>query len=211
MRQLPPGAKRPATRRHYAQVIARVLGLAVYPLRLIKASPLPKGFLPKVGKPPAFSYLYPVEDAALMACKAVPVQERLLFGFLSREGMRVSEALSLRWQDIDLERGSVSLDRNKTDDARTWVLDPGVARALAVLHDRSKPAADALVFPSPRWRGVRGGQAGRGPSGSIVGGQGAPGGAAHGGREPGPPARARPPRHVRHPQPRGRQVRDVGG
>ena len=149
MRQLPAKAKRPATRRHYAQVVARVLALAVYPLRLIKASPLPKGFLPKVGKPPAFSYLYPAEDAALMACEAVPVQERLLFGFLAREGMRVSEALALRWQDVDLERGSVSLDRNKTDDARTWALDPGVTRALQAVHDRCQPEDEALVFPSP--------------------------------------------------------------
>jgi integrase len=149
MRQLPAGAKRPATRRHYAQVIARVLGLAVYPLRLIKVSPLPKGFLPKVGKPPAFSYLYPAEDAALMACKEVPVEERLLFGFLAREGMRVSEAASLLWKEVDLKIGSVSLDQNKTDDARTWKLDPGVTRALAVLHERTKPAGETLVFPAP--------------------------------------------------------------
>jgi hypothetical protein len=31
MRLLPPKSRRPATRRHYAQCIARVLGLSVYP------------------------------------------------------------------------------------------------------------------------------------------------------------------------------------
>ncbi len=50
--------------------------------------------------------------------------KRLLFGCLSREGMRVSEALSLRWRDVDLERGSVSLDKNKTDDVRRGCLTP---------------------------------------------------------------------------------------
>ena len=149
MRALPATARRPATRRHYAQCIARVLALAVYPLRLIKSSPLPKGFLPKVGKPPAFSYLYPVEDAALLASDAVPVQERLLFGFLAREGMRLSEALGLTWRDIDLERGTVSLDANKTDDARTWALDAGVVRALQVVSNRCVPDDNALVFPAP--------------------------------------------------------------
>ncbi len=49
MQGLPERAKRPATRRAYAQVMARTLALAVYPLRLIDHSPLPKGFLPKIG------------------------------------------------------------------------------------------------------------------------------------------------------------------
>jgi len=148
MRQLPAKARKPATRRHYAQCIARVLSLAVYPLRLIKVSPLPKGFLPKVGKPPAYSYLYPPEDAKLMACETVPIQERLLFGFLAREGMRLSEALGLTWRDVDLERGTVSLDSNKTDDARTWALGADVVHALKIVFDRCVPADDALVFPS---------------------------------------------------------------
>jgi len=149
MRLLPKKARRPATRRHYAQCIARVLSLAVYPLRLIKATPLPKGFLPKVGKPPAFSYLYPAEDATLLARDEIPLQERLLFGFLAREGMRLSEALGLVWRDIDLDRGTVSLDANKTDDARTWALDAGVMRALKVVFDRCVPEQNALAFPSP--------------------------------------------------------------
>jgi hypothetical protein len=43
MRNLPDSAKRRATRRHYALVIHRVLALAVFPCRLIAASPLPRG------------------------------------------------------------------------------------------------------------------------------------------------------------------------
>src|SRR5688500_11763656 len=45
MRQLPDRAKRPATRRQYAQIIHRVLALAVYPCRAIKVRPLPRGWL----------------------------------------------------------------------------------------------------------------------------------------------------------------------
>jgi len=146
MRQLPKTAKRPATRRHYAQCIARVLALAVYPLRIIARNPLPKGFMPKAGKPPGFSFLYPAEEAALMACAAVPVEERLLFGFLSREGMRAGEAVRLTWNEVDLERGVVTLDRNKTDEARAWALDAGVGAALAAWRKSKEPAADGLVF-----------------------------------------------------------------
>jgi hypothetical protein len=76
---------------------------------------------------------------------AIPLPCRVLYGFLAREGLRVSEAtgdpakddalgnptsLGVTWADFDLVRGGVKLDRNKTDDPRAWALDPGVAEAL---------------------------------------------------------------------------------
>jgi integrase len=143
--------RRPATRRQYAQLLNRVLTLAVWPLRVIEANPLPRGFLPKIGKPPAYAYLYPAEDAALLASvgdapQAVPLAFRLLYGFLAREGCRLGEALDLRWRDLDLEKGVLTLDRNKTDDARAWVLDPGVARALDAWKARLGEGGSELVF-----------------------------------------------------------------
>ncbi len=147
-RQFPKAARRPATRRHYAQVLSRVLTLAVYPLRAIKVSPIPKGFLPNVGKPPAFPYLYPTEDAALMAHALTPIEERMLFGFLAREGMRKGEALALTWSDLDLDHGAVKLDENKTDDPRAWALNPGVARALVLWQKLVPHEPTDLVFPA---------------------------------------------------------------
>jgi integrase len=125
-----------ATRRQYAQLISKVLKLAVYPCKIIERSPLPVGFLPKVKNTKATAYLYPDEDAALLKCQGddekpgVPLVRRVLYGFLAREGLRLGEALALRWADLDLERGTVNLDKNKTDDPRFWVLAPGVAAAL---------------------------------------------------------------------------------
>ena len=55
-----------ATRRRYAQILARLLHLAVYPLKLIPVSPLPRGFLPKVKRTKATAWLYPSEDAQLL-------------------------------------------------------------------------------------------------------------------------------------------------
>jgi integrase len=131
MGNLPDRAKRPATRRQYAQLLHRALELAVFPCRLIDASPLPRGFMPKIGKPPSFPYLYPSEDAALLAHKPIPLGRRMLWGFLNREGCRTGEALALRiGVDVDLDRGVVKLDRNKTDTPRAWAMDPGVADAL---------------------------------------------------------------------------------
>lgn len=129
MARLPPELSR-ARRRHVAQALHKLLAYAVYPAKIIKAHPLPKGFLPKLGPPKAKQALYPDEDAKLMACSHVPIVFRLLYGVIAREGFRFLEAKNLEWSDLDLERGTVTLDVNKTSDPRTWALDPGVTGAL---------------------------------------------------------------------------------
>jgi integrase len=130
MAALPADAKTAATRRHYAQIVHKVLAMAVFPCRLLAVHPLPKGFLPKVGKPPRYPYLVPREEAALMAHTDTPIEWRLFFGFLSREGCRPEEGYSFQVRDFDLDVGNVMLDANKTDDPRSWALNPGVVKAL---------------------------------------------------------------------------------
>ena len=119
-----------ATRRHIAQIMNRICKMAVFPLQLIATNPLPSGFLPKIGPGKAKGWVYPDEDARLIASDAVPLEYRVFYGFLHREGPRVNEAARLAWSDFDLDRGSVVLDVNKTNDPRAWALSPGVARAL---------------------------------------------------------------------------------
>lgn len=119
-----------ARRRHVAQAMGRLFSLAVWPAKIIKSSPLPRGFLPKLGKPKAKQYLYPDEDATLMGCEDVPIVYRLFYGVMDREGPRFEEGQKLAWTDLDLERGVLRLDKNKTDDPRAWALNPSVVRAL---------------------------------------------------------------------------------
>lgn len=128
--------------------------MAVFPCRLIAVSPLPKGFLPKLRRSKAKSALWPDEEAKLLGCEDVPLPSRVLYGFLVREGMRSSEALRMTWSDLDLRRGAVRLDRNKTDDPRAWALDPGTAEALR-RWKALKPGRgdDALVFADVLDRG----------------------------------------------------------
>jgi integrase len=157
-----PEGKSSSTRRQIAQVIRRVLTLAVYPARYIKENPIPRGWLPKVRSAKAFTHLYPREDRALLACvgskasgdgvlDGVPLVRRLFFGVLAREGLRRDELGNLQWRDLELERGHIMLDENKTDDPRSWALDPSVARALKAwrsrYHSRAKP--DEPVFVDP--------------------------------------------------------------
>jgi integrase len=150
MRHLPKSARRPATRRQYAQLVNRVMGLAVYPCRIIKVNPLPRGWVPKPGKPPAYPYLYPDEDRRLLACAAVPLHYRVYWGFLNREGCRTSEALSMRLgHELDLDRGVVKLDANKTDDPRAWALGADVVRALRRHCELRGIKRGDLVFVRP--------------------------------------------------------------
>lgn len=135
-----------ASRRHVGQILHRLMGLAVYPLRLRTENPIPEGWLPRLGAPKAFSFLYPSEDAALLRCSHVPLADRVFYGFLAREGMRCSEALSLRWIDLDLKRGVVTLDVNKTDEPRAWALSPGVAAALMAWREQTGGEDVSEVF-----------------------------------------------------------------
>lgn len=155
MKGLPPRLSR-STRRHVAQALARLLKLAAYPAMLIPASPLPAGFLPPPGPRKALSFLYPDEERALLGAQAVPLAYRIAYGFLTREGMRRSEASTLTWAQLDLERGAVSLDENKTDDPRAWALDPSVARALVAWRSmrRRRPKPSDPVFVDEEGRSV---------------------------------------------------------
>ncbi len=120
-----------ASRRQIAQLLRRVLQLAEYPARIIEHSPIPRGFLPKVTQTKALAYLYPDEDAKLLACTSVPLVHRLLYGVLAREGLRSNEALTLCWSDLDLERGAIRLDTNKTDDPRAGPSMPASPKPCA--------------------------------------------------------------------------------
>ena len=143
-----PEGRSPALRRHVAQVIRRVLGLAVYPARWRKENPIPRGWLPRLGKPKAMQWVFPDEDAKHMrgdrvdGAGRVPLERRLFLGIARREGMRCGELASLRFRDVDLVRGFVTRDENKTSDPRAWALDAGVVRALKAWKDRFRPTAD---------------------------------------------------------------------
>jgi integrase len=142
MSNLPLTTKASATRRHYAQLIAKVLNLAVYPCRILERSPLPRGFLPKVRATKAFQWLRPAEELALITCPDVPFERRVLYWFLAREGCRLSEALRLRWRDV--AGGVVQLGATKTDEPRAWAMRPDVADGLALL--RGKARSEDLIF-----------------------------------------------------------------
>jgi integrase len=155
MAALPPKLAA-STRRHVAQTMSRLMNLAVYPGKWIKASPIPRGWLPKAGADKAKECLYPDEDRALLACRHVPLLRRFAYGFLMREGMRTDEFARLTWSDADLIHNRLDLDENKTDRPRSWDMRPDVLEALRIWRERFHPSAkmDARIFVDDRGAGV---------------------------------------------------------
>ncbi len=147
MARLPPELA-PRSRKLVAQCMRKVLSLAVYPGRHLSANPIPREWMPKIPKSAnkAKAFLYPAEDAKLLSCKGVPIERRLAYGILAREGLRASELGSLRWRDVDLDHGRVRLDENKTDDPRAWALSPDVVRTLKWWKKQTKGEATDLLL-----------------------------------------------------------------
>jgi integrase len=102
--------------------------------------------------------VYSVEDVCRFL-DALPDQHRLLGRFLVQTGLRISEALALRWQDIDLGKQRVQVTRRlfkgtfappKSRYGRRSVpLNTELAEDLwQARKHTATPADDAPVFPS---------------------------------------------------------------
>jgi integrase len=83
-------------------------------------------------------------DARATICRG---QRRALLATLTFAGLRIGEALSLRWRDVDLKRGTITVRAAKTDaGVRTVNVLPVLRDELGDYRARLDPSADALVF-----------------------------------------------------------------
>ena len=142
-------AKSRGSARQVGQVINRLLTMAAFPgIQLIPQNPLPKGYVPPAKNDKAKTYLYPSEEAQMMANRGIPLTLRVFFGLCAREGARIGNFLDLRFQDIDFEHGIIHLGKTKTTSSSSWVLDPGTVVGLARYRDRFvKPdGPQAFIF-----------------------------------------------------------------
>lgn len=142
-----PTDKRTGTRRQVGQVLRRLLALAVFPLRLRAEQPIPRGFLPRPSKT-GFLWLYPTEEALLLGDRRIPLERRLAYGVLCREGMRAGDLAGLEWPELDLDRGVINLGAHKTSahtGARSWVLRPDTAEALRWWHAHSRRSSGPVL------------------------------------------------------------------
>jgi integrase len=83
-------------------------------------------------------------DAATTRCRG---KRRALLATLTFAGLRLGEALNLRWKDVDLARGTISVRDAKTDAGiRTVDVLPILRDELDAYRARLDPAPDSLVF-----------------------------------------------------------------
>src|SRR3989449_1219759 len=92
----------------------------------------------------------PIPDTDLVAFFHVidAVRDRLIFLFMLRCGLRVSEVCALTWDAIDLGAGTVRINRGKGQVDRVVYLSPDVEQTLEVW--RAHHPSSLYLFPSPK-------------------------------------------------------------
>ncbi len=134
---------------HVASIIRRVCNIAQYPGRVVTANPLPPRWAPLPRTPKEHSYLFPHEEAKVLAHSDFPLVKRLLIGFLNREGPRKENAASLTWPQLTLAGldggGHVVFDTTKNGRGGAWTLN-GTAEALR--RWRALCPSKTYVFPA---------------------------------------------------------------
>lgn len=88
-------------------------------------------------------WLTPKEEEVLLSASPLWLKEIILFAL--NTGMRLGEIIHLRWQNVDLERGTISLIRSKNH-LRTTV--PINSRVFELLITKKKNAGVDYVFCS---------------------------------------------------------------
>lgn len=151
MRPARARCKTDSTFKAYAQVCRRVLKIGVE-LKIIPAWPLSAVCkLPKIakGSGPEFPFLYPDEYVRLVRCVEIRFEYRVLWGFIIREGLRISEAYRIRWEHLaQLSNGRWLLDvpDTKTGRALNFVLNAGTGEVLAELRRRMPDLAGPFAW-----------------------------------------------------------------
>lgn len=142
----------PATRNRYRDLLSGMFKRAVR-LGLIAANPV-KG-IPKVKEaggrvlylPPTNNDRPAYEETALT--RALPVDLRPLFLVSVHTGLRWSEQSELRWQDVDVLSGTITVARSKNGHQRTVPMNAVVRSVFldASLGRKSTDQPDERVFP----------------------------------------------------------------
>jgi integrase len=110
---------------------------------------------PDTGTRKAKTYLWPSEFLALVSSPSVPVRWRRLVALAVCTYARAGELAALEWDGIDLEHGTIHVNRSKgskgkrslkptkTDVARRIPIEPSLMPLLRAMHAEAKGRGDA--------------------------------------------------------------------
>ena len=114
-----------------------------------------KPLFPKISVPePAIKWCNrEVQDSIL---NAIPDRHRFIFFFLTRQGLRPAEAVAIKWEDIDLSNGIITVkrtmsyrrivERTKTKKVRPRLIHPDV---LDILKSGPQGLPNVYLFINP--------------------------------------------------------------
>jgi integrase len=142
------GGVSPTTGRHYLMALGHVFAVAVREWGWLKDSPMPKVDKPRMN-PGRVRFLTQEELAALLeACRDSDCGYLYPAVILAiTTGMRRGEELGLTWDQVDLERGWITLGTTKNKDRRGVPVVGAALEALRSLRKVRRIDTD-LVFPS---------------------------------------------------------------
>lgn len=146
-----------ARRRQIAQLMHRAFELAVYPLKLVTASPIPR--LPKFRREHLIATLRPEHTSTIAKTGAIDLGYRFLWNYLAETGWRLSQATgreelpdkdsgddngvpALKWRDLVLARQVAFLSRTKTTAAVEIPLDDETVAGLRAWRSVSPKRGD---------------------------------------------------------------------
>jgi integrase len=123
---------------------------------------------PERGEKIAKQYLFPSEFLQLMQCDKVPVKWRRVVAIAVYTYARAGELRALTWDDVDLERGILSITKatdrttgglksTKTKSPRLLPIEPELLPLLQTMHDECNGEGHVMDLPSERdmSRGLR--------------------------------------------------------
>ena len=102
------------------------------------------------------SVILSVEEVRRLLESAISLRDKLLLGLMYATGMRVSEVVSVRWRDIDLDRDLISIVLGKGQVDRRVVLPESYRGLFASLKETH--TGHEFLFPGEGTRGKAPGQ-----------------------------------------------------
>lgn len=120
----------PRSRQKLYLLLHRLFDLAIAPVRLRKDSPVTAYHRPRLGRSKLFSYLYPKEFLALVACTAIPLWRRVLYTLAVYTGLRKSSLFALKWSNMDFVNGTLLSTVSKTEIAQMFEIPAGLIAVL---------------------------------------------------------------------------------
>jgi integrase len=135
------------------QLLRRLFDLAIVPGRLRSTSPVQPQIRPRKGGAKLFGYLYPSELLALLRCKEVPLERRVLYALAIYTGLRKGSLYALTWRGVDFEHRTLTSLHSKTGLPQLFEIPQSLAELLAAWFEhQERPKPDRPVVAEPNER-----------------------------------------------------------